>query len=141
VDGEPLSDVPDHWSAPEPCGDFDEDGETDYVTRWAYPVKDLDDGEHTVDAHFSLAYPITDGFDLDGDGVLDEYSGSWDYALDLQVGGCAALVQDEDTVLHWERRVRAEPACAQWVYVGALGDALAGEEATKGAYLPLRLRQ
>jgi hypothetical protein len=129
VDGEPLSDVPDHWSAAEPCGDFDEDGETDYVTRWAYPVKDLDDGEHTVDAHFSLAYPITDGFDSDGDGVLDEFSGSWDYTLALRVGGCVLFdeAHEEANTLSWERARIIEPAHPDWVYFGALADALDDE--------------
>jgi hypothetical protein len=140
VDGESLSEVPDHWSAAEPCGDFDEDGETDYVTRWAYPVKDLDDGEHTVDAHFSLAHPITDGFDLDGDGVPDEYTGSWDRTLTLQVGGCLAANRNEANPLSSERKPRPDPVGAQWVYVGALADALAGEHAAIESYLPVRLR-
>jgi hypothetical protein len=86
VDGAALSQVADYWGATEACGDLDEDGDTDYVVRWAYPIGSLADGAHTVESYFSLAYPITDGFDLDEDGVPDVYSGSWERFLQITVG-------------------------------------------------------
>jgi len=86
LDGEPLSDVTDHWGEVEEYGDLDGDGDTDYVSNWRYPVGVLSAGEHQVEAEFQLQWPITDGFDLDEDGVPDEYSGSWEYFLQITVG-------------------------------------------------------
>lgn len=75
LDGEPLPGVMNHWSEIEEYGDVDEDGDTDYESRWRYPVGVLSAGEHQVESEFRLQWPITDGFDLDDDGVPDEYSG------------------------------------------------------------------
>jgi len=86
LDGAPLPDVMDHWSEIEENGDFDEDGDTDYESRWRYPVGVLSVGEHQVESEFRLRWPVTDGFDLDEDGVPDEYSGSWEYFLQIIVG-------------------------------------------------------
>jgi len=87
LDGEPLSDVMDHWGETSEYGDYDEDGDTDYISRWRYPVGVLSAGEHQVEAEFQLQWPITDGFDLDEDGIPDVYSGSWEYFLQITVGG------------------------------------------------------
>jgi C1A family cysteine protease len=129
VDGAALSDVADHWGAIEPCGDIDEDGDTDYVTRWANVIGSLADGAHAVDSHFSLAYPVTDGFDFDGDGEPDAFSGSWDASVSLQVGGCVLFdeAHEEANTLSWERAQSIEPEHPDWVYFGALADALSDE--------------
>jgi beta-xylosidase len=47
----------------------------------------LSAGEHRAESDFQLQWPITDGFDLDEDGVPDEYSGSWERFLQITVGG------------------------------------------------------
>jgi hypothetical protein len=145
VDDAPLPDVADHWSAAEVCGDLDEDGDARYVTRWAYPLDPLADGAHTFDSTFSLAYPVTDGFDFDGDGEPDEFSGTWGYTVDLQVGGCTGALQGEAGSgvqgLSPEPAVRIEPARTLWVYLATLQDALAEGAAPRGAYLPVRLRR
>lgn len=87
LDGAPLPDVMDYWSEIEEDGDYDEDGDTDYESRWRYPVGVLSAGEHQVESEFRLQWPVTDGFDLDENGILDEYSGSWEYSLQITVGG------------------------------------------------------
>jgi len=86
LDGEPLPNVVDHWGEVEDYGDLDGDGDMDYVSNWRYPVGVLSAGEHQVESDFHLQWPITDGFDLDEDGVPDEYSGSWEYFLQITVG-------------------------------------------------------
>jgi hypothetical protein len=43
-------------------------------------------GEHRAEAEFQLQWPVTDGFDLDEDGVPDVYSGSWERFLQITVG-------------------------------------------------------
>jgi len=86
LDSEPLPDVMDHWGEIAECGDFDEDGDTDYVSSWQYPVGILSAGTHQVESAFHLQWPVTDGFDTDEDGVPDEYSGSWGYSLQITVG-------------------------------------------------------
>jgi hypothetical protein len=87
LDSAPLPNVMDHWGEIEEYGDYDEDGDTDYVSRWRYPVGVLSAGEHQVESEFRLQWPVTDGFDLDEDGIPDEYSGSWEYFLQIIVGG------------------------------------------------------
>lgn len=76
----------DHWGEIEEYGDYDEDGDPEYMSNWRYPVGVLNSGEHQVEAEFQLQWPITDGFDLDEDGVPDEYSGSREYFLQITVG-------------------------------------------------------
>jgi hypothetical protein len=86
LDGEPLPGVMDYWSEIEENGDFDEDGDTDYESRWRYPVGVLSAGEHQVESEFRLQWTVTDGFDLDEDGIPDVYSGSREYFLQIIVG-------------------------------------------------------
>lgn len=85
LDGDPLSDVMDYWGEIEEWGDYDEDGDIDYTSRWRYPVGVLSAGTHEVDSEFHLQWPVTDGFDLNGDGIPDEYSGAWEYSLRITV--------------------------------------------------------
>jgi hypothetical protein len=87
LDGGDLPDVGDYWGGIAQSGDIDGDGDVDYVARWRYPVGALASGDHTVASEFHLPYAVTDGFDWDGDGVLDVFVGSWHYALEIHVGG------------------------------------------------------
>jgi hypothetical protein len=85
LDGQPLPNTGDHWSEIEEAGDADGDGDTDYVTVWLYPVGVLRSGTHGVEAEMHLQFPVTDGGDSDGDGVADEYSGTFDWSLQIVV--------------------------------------------------------
>ena len=75
LDEQPLLDVPDYWLEIEEAGDIDGDGDVDYKSMWSYPVGVLTSGTHVVDTLLSLQWAVTDGFDFDGDGLPDEYSG------------------------------------------------------------------
>jgi len=85
LDGGDLPNVSDYWGGIAQCEDIDHDGDADYVARWRYPVGLLRTGDHAIEAHFHLPYPLTDGFDWDGDGVLDVFSGSWQNSLAIHV--------------------------------------------------------
>lgn len=86
LDGQPLQNTGDYWSEAEEAGDADEDGDTDYRTLWLYPVGVLSPGTHTVESEMRLQRPVTDGGDSDGDGVADEYSGTFNFSLQIVVG-------------------------------------------------------
>jgi len=86
LDGQTLRNTGDYWSETEESGDIDEDGDMDYVTVWLYPVGVLSPGTHGVEAEMRLQRPVTDGGDSDGDGVADEYSGTFDWSLQIVVG-------------------------------------------------------
>jgi hypothetical protein len=85
LDGQPLRNTGDHWSEIEEAGDADEDGDMDYLTIWRYPVGVLNPGTHRVESEMRLQRPVTDGCDADGDGVADEYSGTFDWSLQIVV--------------------------------------------------------
>jgi hypothetical protein len=85
LDGQPLQNTGDHWSETEEAGDADEDGDMDYLTLWRYPVGVLSPGTHRVESKMRLQRPVTDGCDSDGDGVADEYSGTFDWSLQIVV--------------------------------------------------------
>ena len=86
LDGQPLENTGDYWSEVEEDGDSDGDGDTDYRTLWLYPVGVLGPGTHQVESEMRLQRPVTDGGDSDGDGVADEYSGTFDFSLQIVVG-------------------------------------------------------
>jgi len=86
LDGQLLENTGDYWSEVEEDGDSDEDGDTDYRTLWLYPVGVLGPGTHQVESEMRLQRPVTDGGDSDGDGVADEYSGTFDFSLQIVVG-------------------------------------------------------
>jgi predicted amidohydrolase YtcJ len=75
LDGQPLPDATDYWGEVEEAGDLDEDGDMDYKSVWLYPLGVLNPGSHIVDTHAFLQKNITDGFDVDGDDLPDDYSG------------------------------------------------------------------
>jgi hypothetical protein len=85
LDGQPLRNTGDHWSEIEEAGDADEDGDMDYLTMWRYPVGVLNPGTHRVESEMRFQRPVTDGCDADGDGVADEYSGTFDWSLQIVV--------------------------------------------------------
>jgi uncharacterized membrane protein len=83
LDGEPLPNPMDYWGEIEEAGDYNEDGDLDYVAHWRYPVGVLRPGAHWAEAEFSLRCPVTDGFDHDGDGNPDEFHEP--YMLSVQI--------------------------------------------------------
>jgi len=86
LDGEVLRDTGNYWSEIEGYGDADQDGDTDYLTQWLYPVGVLAPGTHRVEGEIRLQWPVADGSDSDGDGLLDEFSGPWNFSLQIVVG-------------------------------------------------------
>jgi len=75
-----------YWSPVERSKeDWDGDGSRDYDTHWEYPLGKLEAGRHEVILNGSYAFPITDGFDLDGDGGFDTYSGTVRFELAIIV--------------------------------------------------------
>jgi len=86
LDGQPLESTGDYWGEIEEDRESDEDGDVDYRTLWLYPVGVLSPGTHLVESEMRLQWPVTDGFDSDGDGVADEYSGTSDLSLQIVVG-------------------------------------------------------
>ena len=75
LDGDPLADPLAHYGPVEECGDRYGDGDTDYHSACEYEVGVLGPGVHQVEAQFRLLRTVTDGFDRDGDGNLDQFSG------------------------------------------------------------------
>ena len=55
---------------------FDITLDVDYKSVWSYPLGVLSAGTHDVDSDISLQWTVTDGFDFNGDGLPDEYSGT-----------------------------------------------------------------
>jgi len=86
LDGELVPDTGEYWSEIEESGARDQNGEANYQTFWLYPVVVLTPGTHRVDAELRFQRPVTDGFDSDGDGVPDEYSGTLPFSLPIVVG-------------------------------------------------------
>jgi hypothetical protein len=87
VDGEPLPAPMAYWSEIEEYGDADEDGDMDFIVHWRYPLYDLSRGTHRVVVEWSYQWPITDGFDSDGDGAPDEFYEPREFSLGIAVGG------------------------------------------------------
>ena len=85
LDGDVLRDSGNYWGEIE-GSDHDQDEDTDYLTLWLYPVGVLTPGTHRVESEMRLQWPVTDGSDSDGDGILDEFSGPWDFSLQIVVG-------------------------------------------------------
>lgn len=85
LDGESMPGTDDYWGEIEEAEDYDEDGDADYVSRWRYPVGVLSPGTHSVETEYRLQWPVTDGFDSDGDGALDEFYEPWGYSLQIIV--------------------------------------------------------
>ena len=85
LDGRPLPDTDDYWGEIEETKDYDEDGDAEYASPWRYPVGILGPGTHSVETEYRLQWPVTDGFDDDGDGALDEYYEPWGYPLQIIV--------------------------------------------------------
>ncbi len=83
LDGEPLPNPMEHWGEIEEGGDYNGDGNLDYVVRWRYPAGVLSPGEHWAEAEFSPRCPVTNGFDRDGDGNPDEFREP--YVLSAQI--------------------------------------------------------
>ena len=76
VDRKPIRNTGQYWGPILNHGDFDGDGDDDWVALWEYPLGTLEDvGEtHKVFSLYLLRREITDGFDLvDGDGLPDMF--------------------------------------------------------------------
>ena len=86
LDEELVRDTGNYWSEIKEYGDHDADGDMDYHAEWLYPVGVLSPGTHRVETEMRLQWPVTDGFDSDGDGGSDEYSGTWGLSLQIVVG-------------------------------------------------------
>jgi hypothetical protein len=86
LDGQPLQDLNQYWGEILPTESAYGDEGEDFVSHWLYPLGVLSPGTHVVEVRAVLNWPVTDGFDLDGDGVPDEYSGDlWDYTIRIIV--------------------------------------------------------
>jgi hypothetical protein len=86
LDGEPVPDTGEYWSEIEESGDRDQNGDANYQTMWLYPVGVLTPGTHRVEAELRFQRPVTDGFDSDGDGAPEQYSGIMPFSLPIVVG-------------------------------------------------------
>jgi len=82
VDGEPRS-IGTPFLAEVQEGDYDGDGNPDYSGYWYIPMSALEAGRHVILVTIFYSYPITDGFDLDGNGEEDIYSEDEFYDLIL----------------------------------------------------------
>ncbi len=80
-----LPNTADYWGEIEKVEDLDEDGDAEYVSRWVYPVGTLSPGTHSVETEYRLQWPVTDGFDSDGDSSPDEFYEPWGYSLQIIV--------------------------------------------------------
>jgi hypothetical protein len=87
LDGEPVPDTGQYWSEIEESAARDQNGEANYQTMWLYPLGVLTPGTHQIEAELRFQQPVTDGFDSDGDGALDEYSATMPFSLPIVVGG------------------------------------------------------
>ena len=81
-----LLDGGQYWSDVEETASRDPNGEANYQTFWRYLVGVLTPGTHQVEAELRLQRPVTDGFDSNGDGVPEEYSGTMPFSLQIVVG-------------------------------------------------------
>jgi hypothetical protein len=86
LDGDLVPDAGEYWSEIEESGDRDQNGDPNYQTVWRYPLGVLSPGTHRVEAELRLQRPVTDGFDANGDGVPEEYSGTMPFSLQIVVG-------------------------------------------------------
>jgi predicted amidohydrolase YtcJ len=86
LDGRPLTDLDDYWGEVGTYeGSYGTENE-DYISNWLYPLGVLEPGTHVLEITGTAARPITDGYDLNGDGVLDEQSGEfWKFSLQIIV--------------------------------------------------------
>ena len=86
LDGKKLPSVMNYWSGTVSYGDHDGDGDSDFITKWLYPVGILSDGEHYAKFVAKSTKPIMDGFDLNKDGVLDKYDGVlWENTVQIKI--------------------------------------------------------
>ena len=87
LDGEPLTGLDDYWGE---IGIFEGSygvENEDYISNWLYPLGVLDPGTHVVEITGTAAWPVTDGADLNEDGILDEYTGEfWHFTVKIVVG-------------------------------------------------------
>lgn len=86
LDGELVPDSGQYWNEIEESGDRDQNGDANYQTTWRHSVGVLTPGTHQVESELRFQRPVTDGFDSDGDGVPDEYSGTMPLSLQIVVG-------------------------------------------------------
>jgi hypothetical protein len=54
-----------------------EENNGSYLSRWIFHMGILEPGEHTIEIVWTLISTVTDGYDLDEDGQLDEYDGEF----------------------------------------------------------------
>lgn len=85
LDGELVPDAGEYWSDVEETRNRDPNGEANYQTFWRYSVGVLTPGTHQVESELRFQRPVTDGFDSDGDGVPEEYSGTMPFSLQIVV--------------------------------------------------------
>jgi hypothetical protein len=73
LDGDPLPDPTGYWGEIYEYGDFDDDGDMDYASEWRRDLGTLSPGTHQLEITVQSLWPMIDGFDMDGDGELDEF--------------------------------------------------------------------
>ena len=85
LDGQPLfasdEDEAQYWSPIEPAEDTTgcisgHEGQA-WLTLWFYSLGSFEEGQHPLSLELWLDHPVNDGYDGDGDGQPDKYSGSF----------------------------------------------------------------
>jgi len=85
LDGQPLPDLNGYWGKIVPYEGV-AGGQGNYISQWLYPLGVLSPGTHTVEIRGTLNRPVTDGYDSNKDGLLDEYSGEiWRFTIRIEV--------------------------------------------------------
>ena len=83
LDGKSLSNLTSFWGEIEP---YKGGTAGNYISHWLLPLGVLNPGDHSVEIRCTLSRPVTDGYDMNKDGKLDEYSGEiWHITLHIKV--------------------------------------------------------
>ncbi len=85
LDGQNQASPLSYWGTPTQKEDYDGDGIGDYYSRWIFALDNLSIGAHEFEITLTISHDIQDGFDFDGDGVLDRSSGSFNFTVTLLV--------------------------------------------------------
>lgn len=94
------------WSTPEEApqlaGYCTGNGRLGWVTNWEYLLGNLEPGAHTLHTTVTITHPVTDGFDSDGDGHPDRYSG--------------VLIEDAEITIYVVMPIVVASATGDWMW-------------------------